>query len=87
MKLDGASADSPFRMMAEKYDVSKAQVLLRWAVQNGNAVLPKSNNAKRIRQNIDLFSFEIKHEDMAAIALMDRGDSVAWAPRGPTKVE
>jgi 2,5-diketo-D-gluconate reductase A len=72
--------------MAQKYGVSEAQVLLRWGVQNGYAVLPKSANAARIRQNINLFSFAIDDADMAAIAEMDRGDGVAWSSGDPTKV-
>ena len=71
--------------MAQKYGVTEAQVLLRWGVQNGYAVLPKSANRERIRQNIDLFSFAIDEEDMAAIAEMDRGDGVAWSSGDPTK--
>jgi 2,5-diketo-D-gluconate reductase A len=86
MKADGASADSPFRAMAEKYAVSEAQVLLRWGVQKGYPVLPKSTNPERIRQNIDLFSFAIDDQDMAAIEKMDRGDGVAWAIGDPTKL-
>ncbi len=86
MKADGERADSPFKAMAQKYGVSEAQVLLRWAVQKGYPVLPKSENPERIRQNADLFSFQIDEQDMAAIAKMDRGDGVAWATGDPTKV-
>ena len=85
MKADGASSDSPFKVMAKKYNVSEAQVLLRWGIQNGYAVLPKSTNAERIRQNMDLFGFEIDDEDMATIAKMDRGEGVAWSTGDPTK--
>lgn len=86
MIADGARSDSPFKIMANKYDVSEAQVLLRWAVQKGYAILPKSVDKERIRQNIELFTFEIDDEDMAAIAQMDRGDGVAWVAGDPTKV-
>jgi 2,5-diketo-D-gluconate reductase A len=85
MKADSADSDSPFKIMARKYGVSEAQVLLRWGIQKGYAVLPKSANAERIRQNIDLFDFEIDAGDMAAIAKMDRGDGVAWRSGDPTK--
>lgn len=85
MKADGADVDSPFKAMAKKYDVSESQVLLRWGIQKGYAVLPKSVNAERIRQNINLFGFEIDDEDMAAIAKMDRGEGVAWGSGDPTK--
>ena len=86
MKIDGASADSPFKIMAKKYGVSEAQVLLRWALQKDYALLPKTTNEVRIRQNIDLFSFEIEDDDMTAIADMDRGEGVAWSSGDPTKV-
>jgi len=86
MKADGESSDSPFRAMAKKYRVSEAQVLLRWGLQEGYPVLPKSTNRERLRQNIDLFSFSIDDEDMNAIERMDRGDGVAWSVGDPTKI-
>ena len=86
MKSDGAKTDSPFKIMAEKYGVSEAQVLLRWGVQKGYAVLPKSASEQRARQNLDLFSFEIDGDDMASIALMARGVGIAWANGDPSAV-
>ena len=86
MKEAGDEADSPFKMMAHKYGVSEAQVLLRWGLQKGYAILPKSTNKTRIQQNFDLLSFEIDDVDMNAIAQMDRGDGVAWSFGDPTKV-
>jgi len=84
MKSDSAKTDSPFKIMADKYAVSEAQVLLRWGVQKGYSVLPKSANEVRARQNLDLFSFAIDDDDMASIALMDRGDGIAWANGDPS---
>jgi 2,5-diketo-D-gluconate reductase A len=81
MMADGEA----FKGMAEKYGVSEAQLLLRWGVQNGYAVLPKSLNPDRMRQNIDLFSFTIDDTDIAQMATMDRGDGVAWASGDPSK--
>ncbi|HEY1011639.1 MAG TPA: aldo/keto reductase [Herpetosiphonaceae bacterium] len=83
MRAAGAQADSPFKAMAAKYGVSEAQVLLRWAIQQGYPVLPKSTDPARIRSNADLFSFSIDAEDMAAIATMDRGGGVAWSVGDP----
>ena len=83
MKTAGADEASPFKAMAAKYGVSEAQVLLRWGVQKGFAVLPKSLNPMRMRQNIDLFGFEIDAADMALIETMDRGEGVAWATGDP----
>ena len=85
MKAEGAQADAPFKVMAKKYGVSEAQVLLRWAIQKGYPVLPKSTNPERIRKNADIFGFNVDDQDMAAIEKMDRGDGVAWTTGDPTK--
>lgn len=85
MQADSRRADSPFKLLAKKYGVSEAQILLRWGVQKGYAVLPKSTNPERLRQNADLFSFSIDDADMALLAQEDRGDGVAWAIGDPTK--
>jgi 2,5-diketo-D-gluconate reductase A len=87
MREDGERPDAPFKTMAAKYGVTEAQILLRWGVQMGYAVLPKSTNKDRIKQNIDLFSFEIDDEDMNAIAGMDRGEGVAWASGDPIQTD
>ena len=85
-KSDEMKADNTaFKDMAEKYGVSEAQLLLRWGVQNGYAVLPKSLNPERMSQNLDLFTFTIDDADMAQLATMDRGDGVAWATGDPSK--
>ena len=84
MRSDGERADSPFKAMAAKYRITEAQLLLRWGIQKGYPVLPKSTNAERIRQNADVFSFQIGDADMAVIAKMDRGDGVAWGTNDPT---
>ena len=83
MQAASDAVDSPFAEMARKHGVTEAQVLLRWGVQQGYAVLPKSTDLERIRQNADLFSFALDEEDMAAIAGMDRGAGVAWAIGDP----
>ena len=48
----------------EKYNKSAAQVLIRWSLQHGNVVLPKSSNKERIAQNADVYDFELSEEDM-----------------------
>lgn len=85
MRSDGAREESPFKAMAKKYGVTEAQLLLRWGVQNGFSVLPKSTNAERLRQNADIFSFSIDASDMATIAKMDRGLALAWSVGDPLK--
>jgi 2,5-diketo-D-gluconate reductase A len=85
MKADSQRADSPFKALAAKYGVTEAQVLLRWAVQNGYPVLPKSTNPERMKENANIFSFALSDSDMGAIARMERGDGVAWSIGDPTK--
>ena len=87
MKADGAREDSPFKIMAKKYGISEAQVLLRWGLQKGFPVLPKSTNDIGIEQNIDLFEFEIDDVDMTTIGKMDMGDGIAWSMGDPTNVD
>ena len=74
MKSDGTCNGFTFKAMAKKYGVTEAHMLLRWGVQKEYPVLPKNTNEERILQNMDLFSFEIDHNDMSAIEDMDRGD-------------
>jgi 2,5-diketo-D-gluconate reductase A len=85
MKADSDRTDSPFKTLARKYGVTEAQVLLRWGIQKGYPVLPKSTNPERLRQNADVFSFSIDDVDMAALELLDRGDGVAWPVGDPIK--
>ena len=85
MRKDGARADSSIKTLASKYGVAEAQISLRWGLQKGYGILPKSTNPDRIRQNIDLFSFELDAGDMKLLAEMNRGDGVAWASGDPTQ--
>ncbi|MGV3619625.1 MAG: aldo/keto reductase family protein [Archangium sp.] len=83
MQAASESASSPFKALAKKYGVSEAQVLLRWGVEQGYPVLPKSTNPERVRQNADVFSFSLSDAELAEIATMDRGDGVAWSGGDP----
>ncbi|MEU0635178.1 aldo/keto reductase [Streptomyces albidoflavus] len=57
--------------IARKHNVTPAQVVLRWHVQLGNVAIPKSVTPSRIVENIDIFSFELDEEDMAAIRALN----------------
>ncbi len=61
-----------FGELAEKYGKTNAQVILRWHVQSGNIVIPGSKNPDHIRDNFDIFDFELTSEDMAKIAEVDK---------------
>jgi 2,5-diketo-D-gluconate reductase A len=66
--------------LASKHGKSAAQVILRWHIQLGNVVIPKSVTPSRIRENIDVFDFELDDDDMRAIAELDRDSRVGIDP-------
>ncbi|KJV30408.1 aldo/keto reductase [Luteibacter yeojuensis] len=66
--------------LGKKHGKTPAQVVLRWHVQLGHMVIPKSVTPERIRSNIDVFDFELSAEDMAAIAKLDRGNRMGPHP-------
>ena len=61
--------------IGQKYGKSAAQVALRWNIQRGVVVIPKSTHKDRIEQDIDVFDFELTPEDMAEISALDLGKS------------
>ena len=62
--------------IGSKYGKSVAQVALRWLIQRGVIIIPKSTHVERMRQNLDIFDFALTDEDMAAIAALDTGKSL-----------
>ncbi|KAJ2904492.1 D-xylose reductase [Coemansia aciculifera] len=58
--------------VAARHGKSPAQVLLRWAIDRGCAVIPKSSNSARLRENLDLFDFELSPDDVKLISGLDR---------------
>jgi methylglyoxal/glyoxal reductase len=66
--------------IAEKHDKSTYQVLLRWAVQQGFVTIPKSSKYERLKANIDVFDFELSHEDLALMNTFHDGTRVATDP-------
>jgi 2,5-diketo-D-gluconate reductase A len=59
--------------IARAHGRSVAQIIIRWHLQSGTIVIPKSGNPDRIRENAAVFDFELADDDMAAIAALDRG--------------
>jgi diketogulonate reductase-like aldo/keto reductase len=59
--------------IAKAHDKTPAQVMLRWHLQQGRSVIPKSTNPARIAENIDVFDFELSTEELAAIDALDTG--------------
>ncbi|WP_261720362.1 aldo/keto reductase [Streptomyces sp. FZ201] len=68
-----ALKDEAIVTIAGRHGKSPAQVVLRWHLQLGNVVIPKSVTPQRIRENLDVFDFTLSEEEMAAIAALDRG--------------
>ena len=66
--------------LAQQYGKTPAQIVLRWHVQHGFVVIPKSVNQKRLQENIDLFDFELSNDDMQQIDGMDNGTNLAPDP-------
>ena len=62
--------------LAEEHGKTAAQVIMRWHVQMGNIVIPGSKTEAHILDNLDVFDFELLDDDMAAIATLDRGDTI-----------
>jgi len=71
----GIFTDPTLIAIGEKYGKSAAQVVLRWNVQRGVVVIPKSVHKERMEQNIDIWNFELSNEDMEIISKMDIGYS------------
>jgi diketogulonate reductase-like aldo/keto reductase len=66
--------------LARRHGRTPAQVVLRWHVQLGNVVIPKSTSRSRIRENIALFDFELDDADMAALAGLEAGERLGPDP-------
>ena len=78
----GALLDNPVVTgLAQRHDRTPAQVLIRWHIQLGNIVIPKSVNPDRIVSNFDVFGFALDEDDMASIASLDNGTRLGPDPR------
>jgi len=87
----GAVADDPtIARISDRLGRTPAQVTLRWHLQRGDVVFPKSVSPERMRENAAIFDFELSDEEVAAIAALDRGeagrtgpnpDTFDWVPR------
>jgi len=66
--------DPVLQSLAKKHGRTVAQIILRWHIQQGLIVIPKTMNAGRMRENFDVFDFALDADDLATIATLDRAD-------------
>lgn len=84
----GGTFDNPVILqIGEKYGKTAAQVMLRWNIQRGVIVIPKSTHAQRMEENFNVFDFALSGEDMEAIAALDANKSSFFSHQDPSVVE
>lgn len=66
--------------IGDRYGKSPAQILIRWALQRDTVVLPKSERPERIRENAEVFDFQLGHEEMNVLDGLDEGYRTSWDP-------
>lgn len=75
------------KAIGEKYKKTAAQVILRWHLQRGIVVIPKSTHIERMQENLDVFDFELTDVDMQTIAKLDKETSSFFSHYDPSMVE
>ncbi|MBQ8210503.1 MAG: aldo/keto reductase [Clostridia bacterium] len=75
------------KKIAEKYGKTTAQIILRWHIQRGIVVIPKSTHIERMVENFNVFDFELTEEDMNKIATLDKKQSSFFSHTDPNMVE
>lgn len=73
--------------LAEKYGKTPAQIVLRFLVQKGIAVIPRSTQPEHIKENVNLFDFELTVDEMAQLAVLDKKEPLIGKPETPELVE
>ncbi len=76
--------DATIVAIAERLGRTPAQVTLRWHLQRGDIVFPKSMRRQRMAENFDLFGFELGADDVAALSALDQGESGRTGPNPDT---
>ena len=83
----GLFENSVLTAIGEKYGKTSAQVMLRWNIQRGVVVLPKSTHIERMEQNFNVFDFALTEEDMTAVSALDTQTSSFFSHYDPNMVE
>ena len=80
----GVLEDAAITQIAQRLDRSPAQVVLRWHVQRGDIIFPKSTHEERMRENFAIFDFELTSDDVSAIDALDKGEDGRTGPNPDT---
>lgn len=83
----GLFTNETIAKIGAKYNKSVAQVILRWELQRGIVVIPKSVHIERMQQNFDVFDFELSNEDMEIMTSLDKNQSLFFSHTDPAMVE
>lgn len=75
------------KSIGEKYGKSNGQVILRWLLQRGIVVIPKSVHLERMKENIDVFDFALSDDEMSVISGLDKNQSQFFDHRDPVTIE
>lgn len=78
---------SELKEIGDKYGKTVAQVILRWHLQRGIVVIPKSTHLERMKENFNVFDFELAQEDMDVISKLDKNESFFFSHQDPSIVE
>ena len=84
---NGFFSNPVLKAIGEKYGKSVAQTALRFLIQRGVVVIPKSTHKERMLQNLDVFDFSLSAEDMDAIGKLDKGESLFFSHYAPETVK
>lgn len=83
----GLFTDPVLTGIGKRYGKSAAQVMLRWHLQRGVVVIPKSTHIERMQENLNVFDFSLTGEEMAAIGALDKKQSAFFSHQDPNMVE
>ncbi len=84
---NGTFDNEVIKEIASRYNKTTAQIMLRWHLQRGITVLPKSTHIERIKENFNVFDFTLSDDDMKKITSLDKNESLFFSHQNPEMVE